>query len=287
MKLSVIIPCYNAATTIAEQLDSFSRQKWNQSWEIIAVDNNSTDNTVDILERYRKRLPNIRIVRAPEKQGQPYALNKGVQSATGEALAFCDADDVVAHGWVAAMGNALLSHDFVSGPFEVDFLNKDGLGKNRVNPQPTGIQNYKYPPFLPHAGSGNMGVRKYVFDQVNGFDESLPILFDTDFCWRVQGQGYKLHAVSGAILHVRFRDTIRGLIRQARRYGEYNVFLYKRYRPLGMPKLSIKKGLREWWKLILQSWKIAHKETRGRWLWQLSWRLGRVWGCIKYRILAL
>lgn len=287
MKLSVIIPCYNAARTIADQLDALASQQCSEPWEILIVNNRSTDNTVEIVEGYSQHLPNLRIIEAAEQQGSAYALNIGVRVATGEALLFCDADDVVGEGWVAAMGEGLTKYDFVSGPFEIEKLNRSSLQMNRVNPQPSGIQEYTYPPYLPHAGGGNMGVKRSVFEKVGGFDESMAGLQDTDFCWRVQLAGTKLHAVPQAILHVRYRDTPYKLFKQAMHYGEYNVFLYKKFRPLGMPKLSWKKGVRAWIDLFLSFPNIRHKEERPWMLWAIGWRLGRVYGCLKYRVLAL
>ena len=64
MKLSVIIPCYNAARTIADQLDALASQQCSEPWEILIVNNRSTDNTVEIVEGYSQRLPNLRITEA-------------------------------------------------------------------------------------------------------------------------------------------------------------------------------------------------------------------------------
>ena len=287
MKLSVIIPCYNAASTIADQLDSFANQQWSKPWELLVVNNRSTDNTMEIVNRYRQSIPNLRTIEAAERQGQPYALNVGVSAAAGEALLFCDADDVVCEGWVAAMGEALSEYDFVSGPFEIEKLNGSSLQKNRINPQPNGIQEYTYPPYLPHTGGGNMGVKRSIFNAVGGFNESMPYLFDTDFCWRVQLTETKLHPVQQAVLHVRYRDTLYSIFKQARNYGEYNVLLYKKYRPLGMPKLSWKQGVRGWVNLLLTLPLIRRSEERSRIAWGFGWHLGRIYGSLKYRVLAL
>ena len=287
IKLSVVIACYNAANTIGEQLEAFSGQSWSQPWEVIVVNNRCTDDSMTVVEQYLRRMPNLRMVDAIEKQGQPHALNVGARAARGEFLAFCDADDVVGAGWVAAMGTALAKHHFVSGPHEVARLNSSALQKNRGNAQPTGVQQYTYPPYLPHAGSGNMGVRRSVFEALGGFDESMAALFDTDLCWRAQLAGTPLEPAPGAILHVRYRDTAGSLYRQARSYGEWNVFIYKRYLPHGMPKLHWKHGVASWIELVLGVPALFNPVARTSWLWSLGWREGRLKGCIKYGVLAL
>ena len=110
MRLSVIIPCYNAAPTIAAQLDALTGQCWMHQWEVIVVNNHSTDGSMEVVERYRTRLPHLRIVDAFARRSRPYALNVGAAAATGESLAFCDADDEVGPGWVAAIGDALIKY---------------------------------------------------------------------------------------------------------------------------------------------------------------------------------
>jgi glycosyltransferase involved in cell wall biosynthesis len=285
--LSVVVPAYNAAGTIAEQLDALAAQRWDEPWEVVVANNRSTDDTVNIVRSYRKRLPGLRIVDAFAKQGAAYALNVGVRAARANAVAFCDADDLIAAGWVAAMGAGLKRYAFVSGPLETARLNTAPLAQHRPNAQASGIQQYTYPPFLPHAGAGNMGVRRELFEAAGGFDEELETLFETDFCWKVQLRGVPLTPLADAVVHVRHRDRVRALLRQARKYAECDVALYKRYRPLGMPKLHIKHGISAWIGLVRNLSDVVHDERRSRYLWELGWRAGRVYGSIKYRVLAL
>jgi glycosyltransferase involved in cell wall biosynthesis len=95
-------------------MDALANQSWSEPWEVVVANNKSTDDSMGIVEGYKKQLPNLRIVDASVRQGQPYALNVGAACAQGEAIAFCDADDEVAPGWVAAMGEALSRYDFVA-----------------------------------------------------------------------------------------------------------------------------------------------------------------------------
>lgn len=287
MKLSVVIPCYNAEETIAIQLEALANQQWSEPWEIIVADNRCTDRSMAIVHAYQPRLPHLRIVDASARQGQPYALNCGAQAALGEALAFCDADDEVGVGWVAAMGDALRQHDFVACRFDTEKLNPAWVYRSRGNPQRNGLGQYRYPPYLPHAGGGGLGVKRAIFEALGGFDESLPYLHDTDFCWRVQLGGTTLHFVPEAVLHVRFRDTFKGIYRQARGYAEYNVLLYKRYRPLGMPALRRTASLPAWRDLLWGLLWLRSKEDLARWTWDFGWRMGRLQGSLKHRVFAL
>lgn len=284
--LSVVMPAYNAAATIGEQLKALATQHWSSAWEVIVVNNRSTDNTVAVARQFADRLPRLRIIDARDRQGAAYAMNTGVRAAASEHVAFCDADDVVGAGWVAAMGEGLQRYPFVSGPLEIRRLNPSALSRDRYNPQADGIQAYTTPPYLPHAGAGNMGVRRALFESIGGFDESFETCFETDFCWKAQLRGIPLTPLRDAVVHVRHREQASALLRQARKYAEYNVALYKRYRPLGMPKLGVKNGVAGWIGLVRHVADVTRAEHRGRYLWELGWRIGRLKGCLKYRVLA-
>ncbi len=287
MKLSVIIPCFNGADTIAVQLEALAKQQWSAPWEVVVSDNGSTDESVAIVEQYQEKLPNLRIVDSSKRQGVAHALNCAIQATNSEALALCDADDEVAPGWVAAMGEALSKYDFVACKREYEKLNEPWTLKSRPLSQIDKLQEYQYPPYLPHASASTLGFRRTLFEVISGFDESISALPDTDFCWRAQLAGTQLHFVPDAVLHYRFRDTLGSIYRQGRSYGESNVFLYKKYRPLGMPPLSWKEGVKAWVRLLKRFPAVFSKEERVLWVRAFAWRLGRLQGCIKYRVLAL
>src|SRR5271167_1772279 len=91
VQLSVVIPCYNGAETLGELLEALASQTWSKPWEIIVANNGSTDSSLDIVASYKRRLPNMRVVDASKRQGQPYALNVGVEAAAAENVSICDA----------------------------------------------------------------------------------------------------------------------------------------------------------------------------------------------------
>lgn len=281
-QLSVVVPCYNVEATIGDTLDRLVVQEWDQPWELIVVNNRSTDNTLGVVGRYQASFPRLRVVDALERQGRPYARNVGVRAARGAAVAFTDADDVVSEGWVKAMGEALQRHDFVACRMDDELLNTPAQRRGRGNNQRDGLQPYKYPPFLPHAGGSSLGIKRWLFEQVGGFDEEMRFLQDTDLCWKVQLMGYPLAFVPEATLHIRYRGDSRALFRQARNFGEYNWVLYQRYRPLGMPAVSPREELRAWVKIWRMARSLPRRRNTGALIWQLAWRLGRLQGMLRY-----
>lgn len=289
VKVSVIIPCYNGGEALRMQLNALAAQQCPEAWEVVLVNNRSTDNSVDIAKQFMDHIPDLRIIEALDKQGQPYALNVGINAARGDKILLCDADDMVGKGWLQAMVTAFENNDIVAARFDIRKLNAPEVINTRgSHPQETGLVNYDYPPYYPHVGGGSLGFKRCFYDAANGFDAAFPALHDTDFCWKVQHMGKKIHFVKDAVVHVRYRETLRENYQQAKYYGEYNVKLYKKYKQFDIPQINWKKGIRSWLGLFKLRRILALRSAnkRGNYFWQLGWQLGRLKGCIKYRVLA-
>src|SRR5262245_57943638 len=102
-RISVIIPCHNAGRWLWDQLDALSRQEVPLPWEVLVVDNRSTDLSARVARGFSDKIPSLRVIAAHEHRGPAYARNTGASQARGEYFLFFDADDVVADGCVAAM----------------------------------------------------------------------------------------------------------------------------------------------------------------------------------------
>lgn len=94
MLVSVVIPCFNVELCVSACLDSALSQTYTPI-EIICVDNNSTDGTLQILEKYHDRYPELIKVLSETEQGAPAARNKGLAAAQGKWIQFLDADDLL------------------------------------------------------------------------------------------------------------------------------------------------------------------------------------------------
>ena len=284
MKLSVVIPCFNAAATLPAQLTALSAQQWSGDWEVIIADNGSDDDSRAVAASYRGRVPGLRVVDASDARGAAHARNRGARESCGDAIAFCDADDQVGAGWVAAIGDALARECFVASRMDYTQLNRGLLGGGMSRAQEQGLQRIGYPPYWLHAGGSGLGVRRTVHEQVGGFDESLPFLEDTDYCFRIQRAGYPLVFVATACIHVRIRHDPRALFNQARHWAQYNVLMNRRYgRGAAIPHP---------WKAHVQGWRnllgclprVFSRERRPAWLKSLGTQIGLLEGAIRYRV---
>lgn len=93
--VSIIVPVYNAGRFIEETMDCVAAQSYSQ-WELLLVEDGSSDGTVPIIEEYiRKNSESrIRLIRQPENQGAARARNRGLKEAAGRYIAYLDADDL-------------------------------------------------------------------------------------------------------------------------------------------------------------------------------------------------
>jgi glycosyltransferase involved in cell wall biosynthesis len=283
MKLSVIIPCYNAAETIGFQLEALQGQEWRELWEVIVSDNGSTDDSLSVAERFKGKLPGLRIVDASARRGAAHARNRGAAAALGEWLVFVDADDEVAPGWLQSIGRALSVHDFVASRMDFQKLNSPIIAKHmQTHPQRTGLQKLWYPPYLSHAGSCGLGVKRSLHDAVGGYDEDFLRVMDTDYCLRIQSLGVRLHFAEEALVHVRCRGTEGGSFRQVCLWGEYNTLIYRRHRPYGNKELwRWKAHIKGWVETLRTVSSVRSPQSRTEWFQRVGWQTGILKGSIK------
>ena len=96
-KVSVIVPVYNMETEVRDCLDSLVAQT-EKEIEIIAIDDNSTDQSLEVLKEYARKYSNIKVYHNPENVGQSETRNRGIEVAEGDYIAFLDSDDYVNSG---------------------------------------------------------------------------------------------------------------------------------------------------------------------------------------------
>ena len=205
-QISVVIPCYNAAAFIARTLDSILAQEY-ESLEIVLVDDGSTDGTVAALAPYRDR---IRYFGIPNSGGPSRPRNVGLQHATGELIAFFDADDLMRPGKLDAAAQAFLDHpgiDFLFTNFArcdendvttvTDYLADYQEFRTRLAPVAgtrlgllSGRDTYRSLLRANFIGTSSVVCRASVFAAIGGFDETMPNSEDLDLWRRIARAGH-------------------------------------------------------------------------------------------------
>jgi glycosyltransferase involved in cell wall biosynthesis len=231
-------------------------------------------------------LPSVRIADATTRSGHNHARNAGAAAAQGELLAFCDADDVASPGWLDAIVRGARAAAIVGGPLEYDTLNAPAIRAWRATGTTTTLGNGYG--FLPYAPGGNLGVWASVAREI-GWDETFTYgSSDLVFAWSAQLAGHRIAFAPGALVHQRFRQSIGDTARQFFRYGVSGPSLYRAFRAAGMPRTDTREALAQWRWIALHVLDLGRTPAlRGRWVRRFAFRLGRVVGSLRARIVCL
>jgi glycosyltransferase involved in cell wall biosynthesis len=282
MELSVVMPCRNVAATLGEQLRALVAQEWDGSWEVIVVDNGSTDSTRAVATEFAAPDRRVRVVEANEGVGVSYVRNTGVRASTAASVAFCDGDDIVEPGWVAAFGTALRDHELVTGPLDVFSLNRLEIARARGT---ASADRLPYFGAIPFARGNNCGMQRSAFARLGGFDESFIGLEDIELSMRAAALGLSVHYAPGARVKYRNHNDARAIWRQGLFYGGSVPELAVRARRLGLDPPSRWAGVRSWAWIAVHALDLRTRDGRLGLLWVLANRLGTLRGAARARSL--
>jgi glycosyltransferase involved in cell wall biosynthesis len=283
---SVIVCVRNGETTIGGQLAALAALDYPDPWELVVVDNGSTDATREVVSQWRARLPQLRIVPANERPGLAYARNVGVAAATGQLLAFCDADDVADPRWLSELIAGARHADIVGGRLEVELLNTE-LARRWRGLLESDLSRPMVLDYLPYAVGANFAVHREAFERVGGCDEAFRFCGDdVDLSWRIQRGGGRLTFREEAIMHYRLRPDLSGLMRQRYRYGHAEGLLRTKFADAVAPT-SWRESVWVDRYLLKRSWHLAGGGARrGSWLAMVSHRAGQLRGMARHRAAA-
>jgi hypothetical protein len=193
--VSVIIPTYNRGWALQEAIDSVLTQDY-KDFELIVVDDGSTDNTRDILDSYG---PNLVVLRQVNK-GVSAARNRGIAAADGQLVAFLDSDDIWLHRKLSRQVEFFkATPDAVVNQTEEIWI-RNGI---RVNPKtrhrkPSGMIFERSLELCLVSPSAVM-IQKALFDVVGVFDEKLPACEDYDLWLRISCR-YPVHLIGTPLI---------------------------------------------------------------------------------------
>lgn len=185
--ISVVIPAYNEGKNIKRCLEGFVDQTTRELFEVILVDNNCTDKTVEIARELQSKIP-LRIISEKEK-GRGHARAAGFDAARGEIILSTDADAVVPPTWIEDMAKAFEDPTVaaVTGPGKM--IDASPL-KNTLATFTLPFAMHLYALLHRHhwLSGFNFGIRKGIYEKSGGF-KAINGLEDIDLGFRVRKVG--------------------------------------------------------------------------------------------------
>ncbi|MCP5027448.1 MAG: glycosyltransferase [Actinomycetia bacterium] len=278
------MPVRNGGPWLAAQLSALAAQSYDGRWELVLVDNGSTDNTLEVAESFADRI-DLTMTPAHERAGINYARNTGVAASTGEFIVHCDADDIAEPGWLAALVAAAAHHHLVGGRLDEGTLNQD---QDAWRPRVPSDRLHRLD-WLPFAIGANLGIWRETLDSVKGWNEEfIAGNDDLDLSFRVQLDGWSIGYAPDAVMQYRHRAGAKALFRQFRNYGRMDPLLHREFRAAGHPPSSLASALRRYVRLVLGLTNLVRgPEARGEWIHTLAFTLGRLEGSVRTRTLYL
>jgi GT2 family glycosyltransferase len=225
--VSVIIPTFNGRPRIQNTLDALFAQDFNEDFEIIVLDDGSTDGTADFVRSYS---PKIRVSSQPN-QGPGAARNHGACQAQGEIVLFTDDDCVPEKNWLMQM-----LRPFAENPEVV------GVKGRYRSEQPEIVARFvqleyedKYDymakdTYIDFIDTYSAGFRRLVFLESGGYDTEFPVACaeDIELSYRLSQKGYKMMFVSQAVVKHTHPARLLAYLKKKFKYAYWRVLALKK-----------------------------------------------------------
>ncbi|MBU0757939.1 MAG: glycosyltransferase, partial [Nanoarchaeota archaeon] len=226
--ISVIVPAFNDSVRLEKCLKSIKEQDYKKPYEIIVVDDRSTDNTRAVAQKYAEVFSNS-INSGPAK-----ARNLGVKKSKADIIAFTDSDCIVSKNWLSMIEKTMKDRkiDAVMGKVSIPKAGYIGDSISALGFPAGGSLGYdkmyhvKKDRTTNHFSTCNCAIRREIFDRFGFFDETYPTpgREDTEFSWRIwKGNAKIIYSDKIRITH-EARTSIKSLIKMnyARGRGTYH-----------------------------------------------------------------
>ncbi|WP_282073586.1 glycosyltransferase [Polaribacter atrinae] len=232
LSFSIIIPVYNRPNEIEELLDSLTKQDFSNDFEVLIIEDGSTEKSENIVEEYKSRL-NLKYI-FKENSGAGASRNFGMQKASGNYFIILDSDVIVPPQYLSEVNNAL----------EINFTDAFG-GPDAAHKSFTSLQkaiNYSMTSVLTTGGirgkkqavgkfqprSFNLGLSKRAFNKTQGFSK-MKNGEDIDLTFRLWENGFGTQLIEKAFVYHKRRSSIQQFFKQTFGFGTARPILNKKY----------------------------------------------------------
>lgn len=231
--VSVVVPAYNEAHELPECLHGlFSQSYPEEAFEVIVIDNGSTDGTREVIDRHP-----VRYKEETSIQSSYAARNAGIRAAQGEIIAFTDADCVPHSHWLSAGVEPFrdpsvggVAGRIISGPSHNEV--EEELSRRNWLAETATLDHS----FLPYPQTANAFYRRSVFEAIGDFEETWVSGGDADLAWRMQLEtSLELAHEPRAVVEHRHRSDLSAIFRQSIKWGHGSAQLERKYGPEAVP----------------------------------------------------
>lgn len=218
--VSVVIVNYNGRDFVSKCVESIVHNGY-KNYEVIVVDNGSSDDTLPYLHEKYDKSKSVRILELEKNKGPAGARNEGVKIANGKYIGFLDNDTEVDPNWITEAVGMFAEDDSVgviqcklllNGSDHLDctgeFISRTGFLIQRSQHQEKDRGQYDNKVDLLAAKSAGMFIRRDVFEEIGGFDEAYFIYMEeTDLCWRSWLNNHKTVFCPTSVVHHLYSTT--------------------------------------------------------------------------------
>ena len=283
-KISVIIPVYNGEKTLKKCLDSVLHQTY-KNYEVIVIDNNSTDKTKDIIKGFQNK--NEKVIYLFEKhKGRGSARNAGIKKAKGEIIAMTDSDCVVLHNWIQELINPIIyKHESATVGSEKDLINNYWT-KNIQKANSDFIKLKLHNHYISHIDTKNFAIKTPIMKKLM-FDPTITALEDFDFCLRLK-KITRIRFLPSVKVGHNHQSSFSSLVRTNFERGYWSKKIYDKHRKnpdikneAMLRSISLKNFLLFLPWIVLQFIKESPQKAYFSFVADTSWRVGILWSIMK------
>jgi glycosyltransferase involved in cell wall biosynthesis len=224
--VSIIIPTFNSEKTLNNCLRAlFNQTVSGDCYEVIVVDDGSTDNTREVVTRYRGKYY------YQKNQGPASARNRGVEIARGELVLFTDADCEVERNWIEEMCKPFTDSAVVGAKGIYKTRQKEIVARFAQLEYEEKFEKMSKDEFIDFVDTYAAGFRKTIFKQFGGFSTSFREASgeDTDFSFRIAKEGHKMIFVPTAIVYHQHPNTLKKYFKRKFKTAYWRVLLYRQH----------------------------------------------------------
>jgi cellulose synthase/poly-beta-1,6-N-acetylglucosamine synthase-like glycosyltransferase len=244
LKVSVVIVCYNESKNIEQCIKSILSQTYPRGlFEIVIVDNNSTDGTIDKIKKFKEVADNLELYINPVRSISK-SRNMGIMRSKHGLVAFTDADCIAPADWLKTLVHGYAEHKNLE-PFlvAVGGANIPPQGANRFYDSLKIMVNtflgsggsvqgmvLEQDGYVSHIPTVNVLYEKEAVMKEGGFDEKMgSIEEDEDLSWRLVKKGYKFLYLKNSFVWHKMRENLWGWVKNMFIYGKGKIWLFKKH----------------------------------------------------------